>query len=394
MNRRITLALAAVLLPQAALAQGVGARERAMGGTGVASAKCTSAPFTNPALARRDRPLVQFAMIAPFFGFAVGDEHDLLGEVEGVQDSLDSLQTALQTGAPNTPELRAAAASDLAALEDRTLFLDAGLAASGILPTDNVTFALGIRRHFDMHAFALVDAADLATIATSTDPNALDALGSEVIAAAATVTEIGLTAATDFDLLGRPVYVGFTTKYQSVETYNYATGVREFDESDLFNHFDDEEYATTTSAANVDLGLAVEVTGDVTVGLAVMNLIEQTFDSVERGGRRLDYEVEPLPTLGVAYARDRWTFALDVDLASTTRYDVVAPSQWLRIGAEYAQPTWIDVRAGYQHDIDDAQQDFFTLGLGFDVYGGHVFDTFFALGERGVGAGFELQWRF
>ena len=55
-----------------------------------------------------------------------------------------------------------------------------------------------------------------------------------------------------------------------------------------------------------DFGLAVDVTPTLRAGLAVTNLVSHTFDAPAIGGRSLAYELEPLPTLGLAYGLKRF----------------------------------------------------------------------------------------
>ena len=101
-----------------------------------------------------------------------------------------------------------------------------------VVPFENLTVALGARSYVDGRAITFVDEADLDTIANSIDPDDFDNLQSPAFAAAAAVTEFGVSLATDFEVLGRDLTIGVTPKAQTVETYNYAVSVSTFDAAD------------------------------------------------------------------------------------------------------------------------------------------------------------------
>lgn len=386
-------ALGAVLLATPSWAQSSGARDRAMGGTGVASSKPFTAPFVNPALLAHATDALDVGLVVPFVTLVGRDEDELIGAIEDFQDTLQQVQAFIDGNDPASADaLRPTLANQLAGLDGRMLDFDADAGVSVVLPFDELRLGVSMRSYVDARGFPSIAANDITVI---NDPNSdsadLDNLQSEAVVIAAGVTEVGFTVAFDLLLLGLPLAVGVTPKFQSVETYNYARSVVDFDDEDALDDFDDPGFRRSDENFNVDAGLALKLTNAVTAGLSVTNIVANSYDTVTTNGRMFTYEIEPKATAGVALQGAGFTLTGDLDLTTTTRFAAVTESQFARVGAEFDLAGWLQVRAGFAHDIEGEQADLFSAGLGISPFEVVRFDLVGLYGDNAYGAGFQLS---
>ena len=385
------LLLVAATLPLTA--QSSGPRDRAMGGAGVASSKPFNAPFVNPALLTGASDALDVGLVVPFVEALGRDEDELVDAVEAFQDTLEQIQAFIDAGDfVSANNLRPTLANQLSGLDGRMLDVDADVGVSVVLPVEPVRLGVSFRSYVDGRAFPVVDPADIVTIndpmSTSAD---LDNLQSEAVLIAAGVAEVGFTAAFETSLVGLPLSIGVTPKFQSVETFNYARSVVDFEDDDAFSDFDDEIYRQSDENFNLDAGVSMNVTPMVTAGLALTNIFENSYDTVATGGRTFTYDIEPRATAGVALRGAGFTVTGDLDLTKTTRFAGVAESQFARVGAEYDLSGWLQLRAGFAHDLEDMQQDVLSAGLGISPFEVVRFDVVGLLGDNAYGAGFQLS---
>lgn len=405
------LLVVALALDGPAFGQAAGARQLSLGGAGTASARAQNSAFVNPALAQRARNSDRIEITAPVLTFVAADESNLRKGVEDLQASIDALQGGL--GSANEAAQRNALASDLSALAGGELFADAGIGASFVLPRGSVSLGLTWRSFVDLRGLTSIDPADLTTINSTVDPLDLDQLSSEVLVPSVRVDELGFTFATDFSLFGLPSSAGVTPKFQSVESRLYSVSVSQADQSDIVSGLDDGE-TRRDDIANVDVGLAVDLSPRLRAGIATRNLLRHTFEAPTISGTAYAYEVEPLTTAGLAYGQDGWLVTADLDLNSTSRFQGLASSRFLRLGGELSlgtplalrglpgHPHLSDVqgssndavvlRAGFMTDLDSTQQDLWTLGVAFPTYLQAPLEATFAVGTEAFGAALQFGW--
>ncbi len=405
------LLVVALALDGPAFGQAASARQLSLGGAGIASARAQNSAFVNPALAQRARNSDRIEITAPVLTFVAADESNLRKGVEDLQASIDALQGGL--GSANEAALRNALASDLSALAGGELFADAGIGASFVLPRGSVSLGLTWRSFVDLRGLTSIDPADLTTINSTVDPLDLDQLSSEVLVPSVRVDELGFTFATDFSLFGLPSSAGVTPKFQSVESRLYSVSVSQADQSDIVSGLDDGE-TRRDDIANVDVGLAVDLSPRLRAGIATRNLLRHTFEAPTISGTAYAYEVEPLTTAGLAYGQDGWLVTADLDLNSTSRFQGLASSRFLRLGGELSlgtplalrglpgHPHLSDVqgssndavvlRAGFMTDLDSTQQDLWTLGVAFPTYLQAPLEATFLVGTEAFGAALQFGW--
>ena len=378
-------------------AQGSGARDRAMGGVGVASSHYSTAGFTNPALLSHYGKRDDVGVVMPFFQ-AIGEDQDqLLDALDEFQDTLTRMQDLLDAmDFAGANALRPVLAAQLAGLDGRTAQtgLGAGLAVS--LPSDGLALAVVARSYVDGQVFPVIDPADVTTINNSVDSGDFDNLLSEAVAIAAGIVEVGLTSSYRIDLLGRPLSIGVTPKIQRIETFNYAASVSTFDDDNAFDDITNSVYRQDETSVNVDAGVAFEPVPFLTIGLAGQDLVGTEVDTVLTNGRTFTYELGPRLVAGVAFRSSWFTVAADVDLIERKRFDPgttnpADDTQTVRGGAEFDAFGWVKVRAGVEHDFEDTRADVFSAGLGFAPFQVLGLDVFGLLGDDSAGAGLQLS---
>lgn len=395
MKRILFAAAAAASLSPLTQAQSSGARNQAMGGAGVASSNPQVSPFINPALMHHNVKDQGFSMALPFVGLTAADPDDLVDKVDELQDSIDRLQARIDAAdVPGADALRPVVASQLQGIDGLALDTQVGAGLSFVYPTADFTVGLSARTFVDARVLPIIDAADIATITGSNNSADFDSLESDAVVAAAAVTEFGVSLATGIQILGRDVTIGVTPKFQSIETFNYAASVTSFDEDDAENDFDNEQFRDTDSSFNFDLGAAIDVNENVTVGFAVQNLISDSFDTVITSGRQFTYQVEARPTVGAALRGAGFTLTGDLDLLPTSRFQEVDDSQFFRLGAEYDLAGWAQLRAGASFDLESTQENLFSAGLGLSPFETVRIDLVGQYGDNAAGAGLQIALTF
>ncbi|MEO0663205.1 MAG: conjugal transfer protein TraF [Planctomycetota bacterium] len=397
MNHKLFAAacLAAPCLASPALAQTSGARNQAMGGTGVASSRPEVAAFINPAMIRHGSKDAGISIVLPFVGVVAADPDELVDGIDDLQDSIEALQERIDAAdVPGANALRPVVTEQLTAVDQDAIDVLGSAGVGVVVPLDGFTVALSARSFVDLRAIAFVDPNDV-TLINSTNTSAdLDDLDSAAVAAAAGVTEFGVTLATGIEAFGREITIGITPKAQTVETYNYAVSVSSFDEDDVEDEFDDDQFRDRQSGFNVDVGAAIDLTPRVTAGISIQNLISDSYDTVITDGRQFEYRVEPRPTAGIAYSDDGLTLTGDLELLATSRFEEVDDSQFARVGVEYDLAGWVQVRAGYALDIEDTQEDVLSAGLGLSPFETVRIDLVGQYADNGYGAGVQIALTF
>ncbi len=366
-----------------------------MGGAGVASSNPQVSPFINPALMHHNVKDQGFSMVVPFVGLTAADPDDLVDRVDELQDSIERLQERIDAAdVPGADALRPVVASQLQGIDGRALDTQFGAGLSFVFPAGDVTLGVSARTFVDARILPFIDPNDLTTVNNSNNSADFDNLQSDAVVAAAAVTEFGVSVATGVQILGRDVTIGVTPKFQSVETFNYAASVTNFDEDDAEDDFDNDEFRDRESSFNFDVGAAVDLNDNFTAGLAINNLISDSFDTVITSGRQFTYKVEARPTVGAAFRGSGFTLTGDLDLLATSRFEEVDDSQFLRFGAEYDLAGWAQLRAGASFDLESTQEDLFSAGLGLSPFETVRIDLVGQYGDNAAGAGIQIALTF
>lgn len=406
------------------------ARSDAMGGTGVASASYGSGALINPALLAKAKPDDSVTVILPSIGVQVTDKDDLRNEIDDINDKIDGYKDFVDNLTPAQVLLNPAAVVDefqnaAGDLADELQFLkgktaqakaSAGIAVS--IPTDVVSMAFVTKAHAHARVSTSVDQNDInylrgiqrSDTTALTEAGSAALLGSDEITRhlnstasgrAAIVWDYGIALAHQFDVGGIPLSVGVTPKLQKTWVYNYTTSIYDYNSDDWNN----DRYRTDDSGFNVDVGLAADLTENITVGLTGQNLVSRNIDTkdirIENGmtgevrNYKDTYQISPLVTAGVAWQNELLTLSADGDLTETKGFKSEKNSQYVGVGAEVRPLSWLAVRAGYRADVKGDDKNVFTGGVGFAPFNKVHVDLMGLVGEDQTwGAGAQLSVTF
>lgn len=371
-------------------------RSQAMGGTGVASADYLSSVLSNPALINRHSDDTDdFGLIIPSFNMLVRDENELRDHIDTFQDSFDNLSDLLEriefgeaVDAGTLQAARQAVSRNLAKLNGG-VNIEGNTALAVASPSRVGGIALYANTNLDIAANIMVAGSDVDVIANSQTPDELDSLDSQVQLVGAAISEVGFAYANQIEIAQQNVYWSVTPKYQQIDTFNYVSSVNGFDEDD----FDTDQYTRTENNFNLDLGVATEITQNITVGLTAKNLIEQTYKAVTSQGLTPTYKVGPEYVAGIAYRGEVLTLAAELDLTAPKHSSRVKASQYARFGLELDAFDWAQFRAGYSYDMNGDKDGTISVGLGFSPFGVARLDIMAQqASDNEIGAGLQLSF--
>lgn len=362
------LPIAPLLFAGAVSAQYYEARNSGMGGVGAASSDYLAAGWGNPALLTRGRAKDAFGVLLPTVGATAYDRDGLVDDIRDFADEYDRLDLAGGGTAIDRNRL----ADQLESLDTRSVTLNVGFGAMLAAPSTALGVALHAKSFTDLQGFVDVDPADVDALR---NPGALPSLLSQARIVGAAITEVGLSLATEVGDDGQRVALGITPKYQRIDTYNYAVVPNDFEVGD----FDGRQFTNDDAAFNVDVGAAWRPGAGFTLGVTGRNLVGRSYTTVDTLARRYVYRVDPTAVVGVAWAASGFTLAIDLDLLTVDRFtsgdglgdDDTRP---LRFGGEFDLNGWLQLRTGYQTDLEDAFEDAVSAGLGFVALGLLRFD--------------------
>lgn len=396
MNARpVSVTAASLLLASVVQAQYFEARNSAMGGVGVASSHYLAAGWANPALLTRHGETDSFGFILPSVGATAFDKDGLIDDIDAFVDEFDRIETA---GTATGAELDALA-DQLEALDGRQVTGTLGVGFVVGAPSRDLGWSLHTRTFADLQSFVDVDSADVAAIRALAGGGAvtLPTLNSEARVVGIAVTEVGVSLATSFDLGGSTLSIGATPKMQRVDSYNYAVTADNFDQ----DNFDDDQFRDDDQAFNFDIGAAWEVGDGLSFGGTIRNMIDQTYTTVNTLNKSYTYDINPTAALGAAWHTGILTLAADVDLVSAERFETSGTLldndnvQLVHLGAEVDLWKWLQLRGGYQTDMEGTLDDAVSAGLGispFDVFHIDVAGTY--ISENSYGGVVQMGFTF
>ena len=372
------------------------ARSDAMGGTGVASAHYGTAALSNPALLTRSGPTDDFSLVVPSVGVQVADKDNAIDTADDVKDLWNDFDNAVdnQSGVDHAA---AALRNKLDDLKDVKANGQVGASVIATAPNQVLPFAVVVKSWGTVsvngkvsdHDLQYLD--DIASGAIPAEAVDKDALTSRAYGRAAVISDVGVAMAREFETAGHSWSLGITPKYQRIDLYNYSATVNDFDKKDI----DSDDYHSTKTGFNADIGLATSLNENWMLGLAVQNIIARSVDTKAVDGEKETFKVKPQATAGVAWSNSYLTTALDVDLTEASRFENDDKRQFASLGAELNAWSWMQVRAGYRQNMASSEGNAFTAGLGFSPFDVvHLDITGIAGTDRTYGAVAQLQFTF
>lgn len=347
---------------------GVEARSLGMGNVSVVTSDIATAAFANPAMLSFQSQREDFSFLIPAVGLFLDDS-------DGVVDLIDAYQAAAPADQP------AIVAQLLGKVISPQLAVATAIGYSG----DTYSFAVSARS--DINAAGTTD-----VITDPLDP-ALVILGIQT-------TEVGVSLARNFVLMGRKVSVGLTPKIINVKSLFIEESLFTIDSGDIL---DDSSETDHGDLSTVDAGVVFEVSENIQLGLVAKNLLT---DEVNIGpGTTLNIDTEL--RAGIAYRGDFFTLGADLDLSendpSVSTIDPALAAlqgektRMLLLGAEFNAFDIAQLRVGMQKNIasgvsSQAKKELLTAGVGF-WFGFHL-DLAVISGDDVLGAFIQTGFRF
>lgn len=382
-------------------------RNDAMGGTGVASSRWSSAVLINPALLTKSQEGDNAALLIPAVGMQITDPDNLQNNIDDIsnsaEDYLNYANIPLQQIIRNPGIYRqmqndaADLSRQLQNVKGEQARAKAGGAIAVSIPNETLPFAFVVKAYGTAKVTSDITQHDLDYlngIANGTvipNRNDLNNLTSKGFGRAAIVSDYGVAVAHKFDLGDVPVSVGVTPKLQKTWLYNYSTSVYQYKKDDI----SDSRYRSSDTGFNIDAGLAADFGDSWTVGLTGQNLVSRDIDTKVVDGFKDTYQIRPLVTTGVAWHSDLVVLTTDVDLTETKNFKSEDNSQFAGVGAEISPLPWLAVRAGYRADMRSNESNVFTGGVGFAPFDLVHIDLMGLYGEDQTwGAGLQVGMTF
>jgi hypothetical protein len=345
------------------------ARSLGMGGVGTASADLATAAWANPAMLTNQPVEDDWALLIGFGAFA-RDDDDLIDDIDDFQDADDDYEDAVDNG-----DLLGAAK----AISEMYSVIN-GIEDKIIAPEATVAVALGIA--FDSFSMAVSVRSDAIAGGTVTDLSCditrnLKKCTKELLSDEYNIlnvdgvlaTEFGVSFARDFELWDRKVSIGVKPKVVELDVFSDSEAILTVD-SDSDYAIDQDNKKDLGTFETVDIGLAMDLSDSVRLGLNVRNLITDDFDVF---GQTLNYDTEA--RIGVAYHSKFVTVAADFDLTenepllANDSFDGLT-TQYLAVGAEFNAFEYVKFRLGpsknMASDVPSGSKDpLYTVGVGF-----------------------------
>lgn len=372
-------------------------RNMAMGGVGVATSRGHGALLSNPALLATEE---NYQLTLPVVGMKFLDKHHLIDDLKSIKSKVDKYQENKSSDVSAARTLAGELASILETVknQNKDAYLNIGAAASMIFPGPGDTYRMGffVKTQVDVAVHPTITEGDLrlaSGIASGNIP-ALDFernISSEARGLAVWVTDLGFSLGRSFEIKDKLLQVGITPKIQMIKTFNYAVNINQYKTKD----FKLSQYMSQHNKFNLDLGVAAELTEQLTVGLVGKNLLKNSLETKTIHDKSFTYQIAPAVSTGFAYQWKQLTTALDVDITATKAFDNQKDSQYVSFGTEWEASDWAQLRAGYRMDMKHSKPNMVTAGFGF--HPGSVFKLDIAgmLGsKRNLGAVLQMSYTF
>ncbi|MCL1067816.1 conjugal transfer protein TraF [Shewanella olleyana] len=368
-------------------------RSHAMGGVGVSSADYLTAPFHNPALVARFDESDDVGILFPSIGAHANDPTDIIDNVEYFSDIYDDFKYI------NNPSLDDAQVviDQLELIQGNYAHVQVGTQVAVAIPNKVLSINFFAQAYADALVFADIADEDL-------DPaNIVDQeLNSQAITMGVIVSEFGVSLAKSHKLATGEIYYGISPKYQQVNTINYITDIENFE----FDDWDDDRYQNDQGNMNLDIGFAYQHNAGYGVGFVAKNLIKNTYETEVISGIKGQYQIKPVYTISANYHNRFMTAVIDIQLNESEGYDELNGSynqfdteydnqQLAAIGFEFTPWSWTKLRAGYQTDLTNNNDDRVTAGLGLSAAGVFHFDLSASYGDdKDMGVALQTSFTF
>ncbi len=344
------------------------ARSLGMGGVSVSTADLATAAWANPAMLTNQGRDDDFSLLIGV-GAMIRDNDDLISDIDNFQDADDRRVAASNSGdLPAEAQAVLDMQSIVRNVESKVIAPEvSGLAAMGIA-FDSFAMAISIRT--DLIGGGTVTDLSCDPTSPGCDPVELvsdqfNILNVEGVQA----TEFGVSFAKDFQLFDRKFSFGVKPKIIDLKAFTFSESILTAS-AGLENATDKENKLDLGTFSTIDLGMAVDLTDSVRLGLNLRNLITDDFAV---GAQTLNFDTEA--RIGVSYHNSVVTVAADYDLIenepllANSSFDGLK-TQFLAVGAEFNALDFMMLRVGASKNLASgitggAKDTALTAGIGF-----------------------------
>jgi len=350
-------------------------RSMGMGNVSAATADITTATFGNPAMLANQRADDDFSLLIGLGGM-INDDGKML-------DDIDDFQAA---DANNDPAGMATAINNMT--------------GKIIAPELTTAFAFGFAG--ETYSFAVSARGDLISAGTLTNINTnslaemQDPTNNILSFEGVLATEVGVSIARNFDVMGSELSIGIKPKIVQYEAIFFDEPVLTIDDG-LSDLTEDELTVDLDDVVTVDLGVAYDLTDSVRLGFVAKNLITDDF---QVGAST--FEVNTEYRAGIAYHSDFLTVGFDLDLKEndpllSNPVFSGLKTQYASVGAEFNVFDYVQLRVGASENIaggipDGAKETSYYAGIGFWL--GFNLDIAVASRDESLGAYLQTGFKF
>jgi hypothetical protein len=380
-KRILSAALVAVLSgPANASIFSVEARSLGMGNVRVATADIATAAFANPGMLSFQPSRDDFALVVGLGAF--------LNDNDNMVDRIDDFQSAYSNGL----------AGDVNEAQ-RALDIAQSLLGDVIAPETTLLFSTGFSG--EKWAFAVSARADAVSAGTVKTTDINNPAQYDLVLEGVLTSELGVSLARNFRTFGRKLAVGVTPKYVKVDNAYYSESLTTVD-GGLSDLLKDDNTADLGDYTTFDVGLVMELTRNMQIGLVASNLVSHKINFINSSGELATLSFDRQARLGFAYRTDMLTLGADLDLIEsdallTSANFQALKSQNISLGGEFNLLNFMQLRVGAQKNLADgisdaAKDNLYTAGVGF--WFGFNLDLALVSQNDSLGAFLQTGFRF
>jgi hypothetical protein len=363
-----------------------------MGGVATATADLGTAAWANPAMLT-NQPVEDDWSLLIGLGAFIRDDDEMIDDIDDFQDADERRENAgnILEEARAVLEMR----QIIDGIEDKVIAPEAtALIAVGIAFE---SFSMAVSARSDAIAGGVVTNLSCSLVQPGCDPNELISDEFNILNVEGVLTtEFGVSFAKAFTVWDRKLSIGIKPKLVEIDVFSESESILTVDSDN--DYVDDlENKKNEGSIETIDLGLALDLSDSVRLGLNMRNLIT---DEVDVFDQTLNFDTET--RIGIAYHNDYIVLALDYDLSEN---EPLLPSetfdglrtQYVAVGAEFRGLRYVKFRLGARQNVasdisDGAEDTLYTAGVG--LWLGFNLDISAIYNEHTAGAFLQTGFQF